>query len=337
MSAWNLSEEERAEILRRDILPTYFPGGAASADPTLVLLAGHSGTGKSRAQTQLITEHADDLAVISGDDLRAFHPHYLELTSSRSLRAPQALAGATAGWVRDCIRFARENHRSLLLEGSFRDPAVVAGTAARFAAEGFATRVVVVASRRAESMLSVASRYLRDVHAGVPARLVSREAHDLALDDTATLVRALEANSAVDRLTILNRAGHEVFDARAVDDAAFGGASAALRAAQTTRLSRLDATQWLSELHHATAFAEARADLPREVTELLVDLHEAALREVIPELHVPDGGKFATVVERTTVANLVSLRRSLPPTPAPVDAAAPVVVPGGPERGGPSR
>src|SRR5690606_5631053 len=138
---------------------------------------------------------------------------------------------------------------------------------------GFSTRVVVVASRRAESLLSVASRYLRDVHAGVPARLASREAHDLGLDGTATLVTALEANTAVDRLTILNRPGRAVFDARAVDEAAFGGASTALRAALTARLSRLDATQWLSELHHATAFAEARADLPGEVTELLIDLH----------------------------------------------------------------
>lgn len=337
MSEWDLSEDERDEILRRDILPTYFPGEAASVDPTLVLLAGHPGAGKSRAQTQLIAEHADDLAVISGDDLRAFLPDYLEFTSTRSPRDPQALAGATVGWVRDCIRFARENRRSLLLEGSFRDPAVVAGTAARFAAEGFATRIVVVASRRAESLLSVTSRYLRDVHTGVPARLVSREAHDLGLDDTATLVAALEANTAVDRLTILDRPGHAVFDARAVDDTAFGGASTALRAALTARLSRLDATQWLSELHHVAAFAEARADLPGEVTELLIDLHEAALREVIPELHVPDGGKFATAVERTTVANLVTLRRSLPPAPVPIDAAFPVVVPGGPERGGPSR
>jgi hypothetical protein len=73
------------------------------------------------------------------------------------------------------------------------------------------------------------------------------------------------------------------------------------------------------------------------VTELLVDLHETSLREVIPELHVPAGGPFATAMEQKTVAALVALRKNLAPAVGAVDIAAPVVVPGGPERGGVSR
>ncbi|WP_409047880.1 zeta toxin family protein [Microbacterium sp. HA-8] len=336
MSEWELGADSRDEILRRSILPLYFPDLPPTEDsPTLILLAGQQGGGRSRASRGLLHEHGPDLAVVTGDDLRAFHPRFIEITATRAPEAREALARVTARWVRDCIRHARENRRSLVLEGAFQDPSIAVGTADRFAAEGFQARVVVVTSRRAESLLSVASLYLRDVRAGTLARWTSRETHDRGFDATRALVAALEDAASVDRLTVLGRDGRTAFDAHRADGG-FDGASAALVAAQSARLSRFDATQWLSELHHVTEFAVSRRDLPRGVTELLVDLHETALREVIPELHVPADGKFATVIEQKTVAGLVTLRRSLQREPS-VDVAAPVIAPAGPERGGVSR
>jgi len=338
VSAWELEDAEREEILTRRILPLYFRDRPPPDEPpTLVLLAGQPGAGRSRATGSLIAEHGSDLTVVSGDDLRAFHPRFPDFASSRSPEAAPGIAHATAGWLRDCIRYARENKHSLLLEGTFQDPAVAVGTAERFATAGFQTRIVVVASRRAESLLTVASRYLRDVHGALPARMVSRDSHDRAFEATCALAAAAEDVAPVDRLTVLSRTGQVEFDARRADgEDALHGAGAALEAAQSARLSRFDATQWLSELHHMTEFAASRRDLPRGVTELLVELHEIALREVIPELHVPRDGKFTITIEQNTVARLVELRRSLPREHA-VDVAAPVVAPVGSERGGISR
>jgi len=334
VSDWELDDDLRDEILRRIILPLYFPAGPVGESPTLVLLAGQPGSGARRSLGVLIAEHGPDLAVVSGDDLRAFHPRFAEITAAQEREARGGLARATAGWVRDCIRYARESRRSLLLEGTFQDSSVVAGTAERFAAAGFQTRVVVVASRRAESLLSVTSLYLRDVRAGMPGRFTSRETHDRGFEATRALVAAAANAASIDRLTVLDRDGSTVFDEHHADG--FIGASAALSAVQSARLSRFDATQWLSELHHVTEFAASLRDLPHGVTELLVDLHETALREVIPELHVPADGMFATAIEQKTVAGLVALRRSLQ-REQPVNAAAPVLAPTGPERGGVSR
>ena len=338
MSEWELEDAEREEILTRRILPLYFRDAPPSEEPpTLVLLAGQPGAGRSRATGSLIAGHGSDLAVVSGDDLRGFHPRFPDLVSARSPEAVEGIARATAGWLRDCIRYARENQRSLLLEGAFQDSAVAVATAERFATAGFQTRIVVVASRRAESLLTVTSRYLRDVHGSAPARFVGRDVHDRALEATGELVAATVAAASVARLTILGRAGGVVFDAqRGSVDEPLHGARVALETAQSARLSRFDATQWLSELHHMTEFAASRRGLPRGVTELLVELHEIALREVIPELHVPGDGKFTIAIEQKTVARLAKLRRSLPQEHA-VDVAAPVVAPVGPERGGISR
>ncbi len=338
MSGGELEARERDAILARDVLPLVFQDSTRPEDsPSLTLLAGQPGAARLRAARALVVDYGQAPAIVGADDLRAFHPRFAELANASTPGSLDGVTRATAAWLRDCIRYARENKRSLILEGGFQDPAVAVATTERFAAEGFQTRVVVVASRRAESLLSVASLYLSNVRAGKLARFVSREAHDRALDGTRDLTAGAASTASVDRLTVIGRNGDVVFDARRADgDEVFRGAAAALEGAQSARLSRFDATQWLSELHHATDYAMTRRDLPRAVTELLVELHEIALREVLPELHVPSDGKFISAIEQRTVARLGALQRALPREEI-VDLAAPVVTPVGPERGGISR
>ena len=338
MSGWELEARERDTILARDVIPLVFQGSTRPEDsPSLTLLAGQPGAARPRAARALVVDHGQVPAVVGADNLRAFHPRFAELSTGSTAEALDGVTRATAAWMRDCIRYAREERRSLVLEGAFQDPAVAIGTTERFAAAGFKTRVVVVASRRAASLLSVASLYLSNVHADKLARLVSREAHDRAFEATRALAEATVNSASVSRLTVIGRNGNSVFDAHRADgDAAFVGGVEALEAQQSARLSRLDATQWLSELHHMTDFAMTRRDLPREAIQHLVELHEVALREVIPELHVPSDGEFISAIEQKTVTRLGDLRRSLPREEY-VDLAAPVATPVGPERGGISR
>lgn len=335
MSATHLGDAARDEIFRRDILPSLFPDTRESEAPTFLLVAGQPGAGRSRVAATLTRQHGD-LAVINGEELRAFHPEFRAGRGGSDAGA--AVSQAVAGWVSASIRHAREHRRSVAVEGTFTNETAAAGTAQRFADAGFATRLVVVGSRRAESLLSVTSRYLRDVQAGLPASFITRQVHDDGIGATRRLTASVENSGWADRITIVGRHGRVRFDADRSDGAAlFDGASAALLAAQSERLSRFDATQWLSELHHTTQFATTRRELPDGVAELLVDLHETSLREVIPQLHVPAEGKFATALEQKTVAALVELRQTVTAPRRPIDVAAPVAIPSGPERGGVSR
>ncbi|WP_279072835.1 zeta toxin family protein [Microbacterium lacticum] len=324
------------EILTHSVLPIHFPGESSSdARPTLTLVAGQPGAGRSGASSLLSRDTGGE--ILNADDLRAFHPRFADIAYAHTPEALDGITRATAAWMRDCVRYARENKRSLVLEGAFQGPALAVGMAERFAAAGFQTRIAIVASRRAESLLSVASLYLSNVRASRLALLVSREAHDRAFEATRALAAGTVESASVDRLTVIGRNGDAVFDAHHADgDAAFVGAAAALESEQSARLSRFDATQWLSELHHMTDFAKTRRDLLPGVTELLIELHEVALREVIPELHVPSDGKFISAIEQKTVTRLGDLQRSLPREEV-IDLAAPVVTPVGPERGGLSR
>ncbi|MGN6221407.1 MAG: zeta toxin family protein [Microbacterium sp.] len=324
----------REDVLRRDILPLYFPAGDPAGSPEFVLLAGQPGSGRLRAARPA---GLAGVPVVDAAELQAYHPDYARLHASRAPEAVMELTQTARGWVATCIRHARETRRSVVLDGAFLDPVVAARAAEGFAAAGFTTRLVIAGSRRAESLLTVTSAHLQDLLLRHPSVMVTVDAHDDGLDATRRLAASLEEAGWVDRVTVLTRAGQVTYDAnRRADAAGFGDVLDAVTAAQSERMNRWDATQWLSELHHVTDYATSLRVMPDGVGEVLVELHEIALREVIPELHVPTDGTFRSAIEQKTRTRLTDLRQATRVEPA-VDAAAPILVPGGPETGGPSR
>jgi len=333
MNVENLDRDAREEILLRDILPLYFPPASAEDSPAFVLLTGQPGTGRLRA---VGPAGLRGVAVVNAEELQAFDRTPARLRASSAAEAAQEMAQTAAKWVSGCTRYARENRRSLVVDGAYVDPVVAAAAAKSFEEAGFATRVIIVASQRAESLLTVTSAYLSALRARRADAMVTRAAHDAGLDATRQLAASLEDIAWVDRVTVANRHGGIVYDVQQpAPDSGFGGVRSALAAAQSERMSRWDATQWLSELHHVTDYATSLRVMPDGVAELLVDLHNTALREVIPQLHVPAGGKFASAIEQKTAARLAWLLRAQKLQPN-VDAS-PVLVPSRPEAGGVSR
>ncbi|MGC5224885.1 zeta toxin family protein [Micromonospora sp. DT81.3] len=328
------SDEELRRIFEQQILPIVFPAASSSAAPTLVLLAGQPGAGRSRATAGVLAESPADMVVLSGDDLRVFHPHFLALNRSRLAEAPQILAEASAAWVRSCLRHARTAGRSLLVDGPFHTPRVALATADLFARDGFTTRVVVAATPRAESLLATASRYLLDARAGRASRFTSVEDHDGDWNSTRALVGELETTPSVDRLTVIGREGAARFDAERTAPERFTGATRALVREQATSMTSGFAMRWMSELRAMTDYVMASPQAPRPLGELLIELHEVALNEVLPRLSLPLDSLARPAAEASLAEQLIELRRAVPVEPANrEDVAAPVSSPAQPDRG----
>lgn len=337
MSAWLLNDDERAAVFREDILPLLFPNTRATGVPMLTLVTGQPGSGRAQAVARLRSELEHDVSVLSGDELRAFHPARAQLDAVGSIEAVDELGASAAEWLRAGLAYARDAHQPLIVDGSFATARVALGTAQRFAKAGFQTRIVIVGSRRAESLLSAVSLYLRGLQTGGPAHFVSRDAHDRGFDGTHALAAALEKSDEVDRVSVLGRGGATIFDkVRGHDDRPFAGATAALREAQSERLTTLRSAQWLSELRRVTEFAATIRNVLRPLTDVLIDLHETALAEIIPELPVPPGSKVVALQEHRSAIDLVALRRSRIEA-GRVDAAAPSADPAGFDGLGPTR
>ncbi|MFH8251489.1 zeta toxin family protein [Microbacterium sp. B2969] len=332
MTEWTPSEPEQVRIFEERIAPVVFAHSTADS-PTLVVLDGQVGSGAPAAASRLATEYSDGIAIVSNEGLTAFHPHFLELSRSRSPEATRLLAEPTAGWMTRSLRHARTTGRSMLLQGTFHTPSAVLAACDVFAQSGFATRVVVVATPRAESLLAAASRYMLDVRAGRGGRFTSVESHDVGFDTTGALTATLETSPSVDRLTILGTGGAVLFEAERTDASSFAGATQALRRGQAQSMSAPRSMRWLSELRAVTDFALSMGRPSSPVGELLIELHTVALAEVLPRMPLPTDSQARTAGEATLTRQLVELRRTVPVERPAVDVAAPVVAPPGPDRG----
>lgn len=310
-----LSPEELADLYRGLVQPIVFddvPTG--QAEPTLLLLGGQAGAGKSRLTGRILGQF-DGMAALTGDDLRIFHPDYRALVSAQPQQAGAVLAEATRAWVRTALDDALDTRRSLLLEGSFGDPDITLATAARFREAGFRVRVVAIASPRVLSLVSAASRYLRNVNAGNPARFTRLSAHDRGYTGTERLIETLTATAPVDAVTIYSRNGQTLFDHTQHDGPgdtdAFAGAKSALDEGRNpTSWGAVSTMALLGELKQITGYATASGQLTPELAELLEAAHEHALSDVVPKLSVAADAPQARFIQQAVTEQLVALRRA---------------------------
>lgn len=322
-------------ILQDGILPLLFGDVSASETPVFVMLTAQVGAGAGRAHGWLATEHPGIVA-LHAPDLAVFHPRFTDPDFAGSVEGQKALAKVTGEWLQGCIAHAREHRHSVVVEGTFRNPDVALATYERFAGAGFETRIVTVAARPDESLLSTVSRYLRgrlEVH---PTRFVTAEEHRLTFAGARELIAAAEDAPAVGRVTVLDRHGQVVFDEPRAGTDPVTGAVQALRVAQSQRMSALESAQWLSELRKVTEYARSLRALPPQLRESLVSLHEMALRAVVPQLPVPDGSEVVRIQTEKLTADLAGLREAARKAPE-LDIAAPTVAVPVPNRGTLSR
>jgi UDP-N-acetylglucosamine kinase len=308
-----LTPEQIDEIYGTLIGPTLFadaPGG--ETPPTLILLGGQAGSGKSRAIARLLTEH-DGMIALSGDDLRIFHPNYRDLVTNQPEHAGPVLAEATRPWVRAVIQDCINERRSLLLEGSFGDPDAALTTADRFRGVGFKVHVVAIASPRVLSLVTSVSRYLRDLKVGAPARFTRLSAHDRGYNGTTRLIDSLDSTS-VDRVTIVSRNGHTLYDqlsSPGTNPPAKRARAALLTGRQPDSWGARSTMELLGELKQITNYAIRSGHLTPDVADLLSEAHKLALDEVVPRLSIEADSAQAQFIRQAVTEQSIALRRAI--------------------------
>lgn len=330
MNDVSASEDEERRIFDERIVPVVFPHPPADA-PLLVFTVGQPGAGVARTSGALVDDQP--IAELSANGLRAFHPRYRELSRARSLEAQHILAQSTTGWMRSALQHARTTGCSLALDGSLSSPDIALATTDLFAKSGFTTRVVVVATPPAESLLATVSGYLLEARAGRPATFTSVADHDAGTDNVRLLVQTLESSPSVDRLKIIGRDGVPRFNAAREDGTRFAGAGATLSRAHTTPLPAPAAMRWLSELRAVTDYAMSVRRLPQPLAEVLINLHEVALNEILPALPLPKDSEARPAAEARLGRQLVSIRQATRVTARPAPSPTPVITAPQPDRG----
>lgn len=318
----SLTDEQQRDLLERRILPVIFGDAHASPAPTLTVVTGQPGSGSPRATSRVLSD-APDSAVISTDTLQALHPRYPDLVRSRSPRALTLLSEPAAYWAAQALTHARETARSLIVETSISSPSTALRLAESFSRGGFAIRVIVVATPRAQSLLAAASGHLLERRAGRTSTPPALSAHDESWNAVRALVGGLEATPAVDQLSLFDDAGTVLFDAARADERAFAGASRTLIAAHSTPMTNASAMRWLSELRAATDYAITDDSLDRSTVDVLLELQGIAVEEVLPRIVLPPESLARANASVAIAERADRLRRAA--GPSLVDAAAPSI------------
>lgn len=321
-----LSAAELQRIFNEDIRPYYFPDNQPTATrPTIVLVGGQPGSGKSNATPRLIKERPG-IIPLSGDDLRAFHPQYEQLMEAGPLTAGPVLARATAVWVRAAIEYARDTRRSLMLEGTFHTPQVTLDTATQYRRAGFSTELVALATPRMDSLLSAAGRYFTSHEAARDPRWTTLAAHERGWQGTREILTRISPQGPIDAVTIINRAG-TLYRAQ-IDDYEPDKALAALDEGRDTPMTNRAAAAWLAELRAFTLYARASHQFNATTAPVLDELHTIALRDVVPSMHLPHGSEAAARLTERLTALQVEIRAvesstytEEPTSPAPAPTA----------------
>ena len=331
MSANGLTEVDLRALFEQRMLPVVFPHGPSEAAPELLFATGHSGEDAARAFSALIEGH--EIAALSANDLRAFHPRYLELSTSRSPESSRILRETSSGWMRSALQYARTTRRSLVLDGTGSSPDIALATAGLFTKSGFTTTVVVVATPRSEGLLATASEYLVNGRAGRVSQFTSVAEHEASFENVRRLVQTLESTPTVDRIMIIGRNGATRFDAARTDPAGFVGALAALDRERATPLPAPQAMRWLSELRAMTDFALSSRQIVRPLAEVLIELHEIGLRQILPTLPLPKDSRARPAAEANLGRRLVAIRQAVRTELRPDQQPAPVISGPEPDRG----
>lgn len=302
------SADAVARLFEERVAPVLFAGRAPEPSPVLTIIAGQPGSAPLRATARVTAGASQPPVVLAGEELGAFHPRFTESDLEGSEGARGEVAAAAAAWTRMVLRRAREERVSLVLDGSRLSPDVAVATAGLFAAEGFSTTIAVVAVPRADSLLATASKHLLTAAQGRRSPLVTLEEHDAGFDRAAELVQMVEANPTVDRLVVVGSVGGLRFDAARDGAGRFGRAAAALDTARSEPVPAAAGRRWLTELRAASEFALSTGRVDAQLAAVLMELHEVALREVVPALGLPTDSIARPNLEQTLAARAVAIR-----------------------------
>lgn len=307
------------------IRPALF-ADSADAQPSLTLLVGEPGAGRTRAVYRNYPE-ASGRAVVSAAVLRAFHPDYLELASRRPFELDNALRPAVERWIAQSVGTALNERRSVVLESEALTAEAARAASAAFTEAGFTTEAVVMASRTPDSLLTAASAFLNQRRERIPTQPTTADAHRTAAAAARDLTASLEADGPFDRVRVLNPGGvslHEAEPRRHPES--IQGLTAALDAERHRPYSSIEGVQWLSELRRITEYARQSREDVGPVVETLGELHRLALTTMLPRMPLRPESEAAMRQRAQLEQELSRLEEQLAATrniPAPLDFPTP--------------
>ena len=186
-----------------------------STRPVLLSVGSQPGAGKTMALRVASTGFYpnESFVKIIGDDLRRYHPDYVQFCASADPEImPRETATLSAWLVDKALSYAAERGYSVAVEGTLRRPETTLATIEHFAQAGATTHLVILGVPPFDSWTGCVDRYLSALEAGIAARWTPLAAHDAGIIGTPATLDAATRDPSVHRLSIIERDGTVHYD-----------------------------------------------------------------------------------------------------------------------------
>ena len=194
-------------------------GGAVPVDtPSLVILGGQPGSGKSSAIEMIEARFEGNIFALNGDDFKELYPDYAELVKANKEQASHVVQDYSNYVVNHLKQEYSDLRYNLIIEGTMRTSEVPISTIEEFKAKGYQAEAYVVASNYYASRTGCLLRMEMDIADNGYGRSVPIESHDAAYNNIPLTMQKLLDSGQLENITIMSRSGHVLGDLKHGDN-----------------------------------------------------------------------------------------------------------------------
>ena len=181
ITKYSLNDEEFQKYFNQ-AYNTIIAGKRPSENKTLIIVGGQPGAGKTRLLPIAKMELKNNVAIVDFDELKAFHPNYLEVCSKYN-EVAHSILHSDANKVKNMIldKLIAEKY-NVIYEGALRDTEGFIEFAKKFKEKGYSIKLDILAVPKLESYCSETLRYALSLIQQITPRWVNKNAHDAAYE-----------------------------------------------------------------------------------------------------------------------------------------------------------
>lgn len=211
-NSYRLDSSAHEAVYKEEIEPAYFLTATPVESPTLAIVGGQPGAGKTKVLEVIKRDFSDNnVVVVNTDDLREYHPAFQEIAAIDDRQCANHTHEDASGWNQKLLSRSIETHRNVILEGVFKDSSKL-GEIVRLAKnQGYKVTFSVVAANERYSIWGIHKRYEKEKIAKEYGRFVPLEYHNECYKRLPDTVDMVERERTVDRIEVYTRDAGSVY------------------------------------------------------------------------------------------------------------------------------
>jgi predicted ABC-type ATPase len=177
----------------------------ATSNPTVIILGGQPGAGKTELEKLALKELGGHVISCNADLFRDYHPKAEEIKNNYEAYYPEITAKYAQDWNNGLRRYCEANRLNYILETTFSSGPVMNQTIAELQEKGYRVGIKLLAVHPLLSLLGTHIRFEEMKAKEKAGRLVGKEAHDARYNLVAPTLYSVQSESLYNRLQIYGR------------------------------------------------------------------------------------------------------------------------------------